>query len=148
MKLYLQDNAWSCVPTAFAMVLDVLPKDIYEMVDHDGSEILYPDLRDPFARRGFHIQEMIICALKLGIACVPLDREVELQPPVEVEPRILSFENHLEHYLSLRSGVLIGWINDNHHAVAWCHHEQKIYDPTGLKRPLSDFSIETFWTCF
>lgn len=158
MKMLLQDNAWSCVPTAFAMVLDILPKDIYNLLDHDGSEILYPELRDPYARRGFHVQEMIVCCLKLGVFPVALDREVELIPPMDVNdvslsdavhtPRILSFDAHLEHYLGLRSGVLIGWINHHHHAVAWCHKEQRIFDPTGLKRNLNELSIETFWACF
>lgn len=158
MKLYLQDNSWSCLPTSFAMVLSVEPRDIYDLLEHDGSEIIYPELRDPYARRGFHIAEMLICCLKLGMCPVAIDREVELIPPIDINnqslsdalhtPRVLSFDAHLEHYLSLRPGVLVGWVNDNHHAVAWCHKEQRIFDPTGLKRPLSDMSIETFWACF
>lgn len=158
MRLLLQENSWSCLVASFAMVLDILPRDIYDMLGHMGDEIIYPELSDPYARRSFHIQELITCCLRLGVYPVPLDREIILCPPVDIddnvlsqelhEPRLLTIKNHLEHYLTLRSGVLIGWINSNHHAVAWCQHEQVIFDPSGCKRPLSDMDIEIFWACF
>lgn len=151
MNMLLQSDAWSCLPTSFAMVLGIEPKTIYEMIGHDGSEIIHPQLKDPYRRRSFHIQEMINVCLKLGVIPTPLDKDIIFGEMVDRDGSILEhdayqleLENHLEHYLSLRPGVII----TPYHAVAWCHKEQRVFDPAGQKRSLEEVEIITFWACF
>jgi hypothetical protein len=133
------------------MVMDIMPKVIYDMLGHDGSEIIYPDLKDPYRRRSFHIQEMISVALKLGFVPCPIDKDIIFgqmvdKDGVEIEhPQYaLTIERHLEHYLALRPGV----IQTPYHAVAWNHQEQRVYDPAGQKRDLNDVDVITFWAMF
>lgn len=52
-------NAWSCLPTAFAIALDVPVETIISLIGHDGSEITHAGLPEPLNRRGFHPQELI-----------------------------------------------------------------------------------------
>ena len=59
MQLQKQPNKWSCLPTSFAIVLNCPVQEIFDYLGHDGSEIIWPENKDPFNRRAFHIQEMI-----------------------------------------------------------------------------------------
>lgn len=61
-------NAWSCLPTAFAISQHVPVEDWIRCVGHDGSEIVRAGLPDPLCRRGFHPQEMIRLCLLDGYA--------------------------------------------------------------------------------
>jgi hypothetical protein len=63
-----QPTPWSCLPTAFAMTSGVSMKEILEVIGHDGSEICWPDLEEPFCRRGFCVQEIVVAGLILGFS--------------------------------------------------------------------------------
>ncbi len=52
-------NAWSCLPTAFAIALDVPVETLIALIGHDGSEVTHAGLPEPLNRRGFHPQELI-----------------------------------------------------------------------------------------
>ena len=56
MLVQVQPNAWSCLPTAFAMVCDMKVEDLIARIGHDGSEHIFPE---PRPQVGFHIQEII-----------------------------------------------------------------------------------------
>lgn len=46
---------------------------LFERIGHDGSKVLYPDLPDPQARRGFHPHELVECVFDLGWSCTPFE---------------------------------------------------------------------------
>lgn len=131
MKRQAQPNKWSCLPTAFAMMLDVDVQSIFDWLKHDGSEVWFPEYDHPYDTRSFHIQEMV------DYAWVAHRRPVIL---IEASPAIQSRdggtvkqlpipESRMESYL-VRDGVLVGENREGKaHAVAW--HDGLIYDPAG-----------------
>ncbi len=148
MELLLQPNVWSCLPTSFAMVIDKTPKDAFDYLGHDGSEILIPGFEDPVGRKGFHIQEMIAWCLSMHYYPV----EVIAQPMTAYSEDRHSFYDNtklLEEQLDKRNGVLIGFTEDQkYHAVAWDHESQLIFDPTGYRVPITTFAIESFFPIY
>lgn len=146
MKPQRQPSCWSCLATAFAIVMDVDVEKIFNFIGHDGSEVIWPQLEDPRKRRSFHPRELIIYCLARNYAAIHLDLEAasaadeesiiyEL-PPINKE--------HLEHLLINNRGVLIGTtIANRPHAVAW--EQTTIYDPNGKTYPLKDFNIREFY---
>ena len=43
MILQRSPNAWSCMPTAFAMAVNAPVEDLILSIGHDGSEKTWPD---------------------------------------------------------------------------------------------------------
>ncbi len=76
MKICKNPNSWSCLPAAFATVLQVPIEAVLAVVGHNGSEITHAGLPTPMNRRGFHPQEMIKMCLEDHIAVT----RVELYP--------------------------------------------------------------------
>lgn len=147
MNLILQHNAWSCLPTAFAIALDVEPKEILEFCGHDGSEILWPDLQEPQRRRGFSLHEMIDFCISQLVYPVEINADTGYgeEPCFHLENE----EFRLEHYMTTSPGVLVGIsLGGKNHAVAWDHKEQLILDPTGTKYKKDDFNIISFFAFF
>lgn len=73
MLLQLKPHSWSCLATSFAMALDI-PVRLFElMAGHDGSEIMFPELSEPLCRRGFHVSEATLIAMRLGYSATPLE---------------------------------------------------------------------------
>lgn len=66
-------NAWSCLPTAFAIALGVSVEAVIATVGHDGSEITHAGLPEPLNRRGFHPQEMIKMCLQDDMSVTPIE---------------------------------------------------------------------------
>jgi hypothetical protein len=144
MKLRSQPNNWSCLLTSFGIVLDVQDSKLIELIGHDGSEIIYPDNPEPHNHRGFHIQEMIMAAYKLGFMVTPFEPRASLR---EVHKfRSIVIEQDIESILWANTGVLTGMNKFNQrHAIAW--DGIRVYDPGGLIiKTLEDFQIECFWT--
>lgn len=82
MYLQTQPNKWSCLPTALANALRDDVRIYWDYLGHDGSEIVWPELPEPQCRRGFHIQEMVDLAYKLGRLLVPIEMESLVQKDV------------------------------------------------------------------
>lgn len=143
MKMLLQHNSWSCLPTAFAMALDVLPKDILQFCEHDGSEIIWPELAEPHNRRAFGLHEMIDYCVSQLVYPVEVTRSIGYGLGREFDAG--HGEERLKNYMDVKSGVLVGGKN---HAVAWCHKEQMILDPDGLKYEKDRFDILSFFALF
>jgi hypothetical protein len=107
MTPQVKPNSWSCLPTAFAMASGYTLDRLLDIIGHDGSKIVCPELKDPARRRGFHVQECILAVMHLGYAATPVERLPIIQTanehtfvPVfyrlagrEANDRI--FENHL-----------------------------------------------------
>jgi hypothetical protein len=66
-------NAWSCLPTAFASVLNIQVDLVVAQIGHDGSEITHAGLPEPLKRRGFHPQECFEICLRDGLAVTQID---------------------------------------------------------------------------
>lgn len=142
MKLQLQPNDWSCLVTAFSMATDIDFNTFIEHIGHDGSEIIYPDLGEPFWRRSFHEQEVINVALLHGLSVTRIDRKP--QSYVD-ETHSFNLPNvYLKDYLEKYTGVLVGIGSKNTpHAVAWDGYN--VIDPNGTIYKIANFRIWTFY---
>ena len=110
----------TCLPRAFAEVLEVDVKDIYKFLGHNGSEIIWPGQPDPFRRRCFHIQEMIDFSFSLGAGVTHIQRICSQIPETGAIPfkPFKDSEARFAKYMKDYNGVLIGMENDMPHAVA------------------------------
>jgi hypothetical protein len=148
MQKVLSSNRWSCIPCAFASVLDVSLRDILDFVGHDGSEIIWPNLPEPKRRRGFHIQEMIDFAWMQSCAVTHFEILSSLRPDSAsamfsiTSP--LALEEKLHRILIERSVVGGTLTNGMRHAVAW--DGTKVFDSRapGITR-LNQMNISEFW---
>lgn len=175
VKLLIQPNRWSCLPTAIAMVLDISIDEVIRIVGHDGSRIQWHNQSEPSNRRSFHVQEMVkLCLIKnhlaVSIECSPtiineaytafeeLGRLIQSEFYTQTE-LVLSYSEINDQILELTDlnkviifqkleqfdGVLLGErFIGRHHAVAWNHKEQMIYDPSGTCYPLYKNKICNF----
>lgn len=110
-----------------------------ETIGHDGSEVIWPDMPEPYGRIAFDMQELTDAALAHGFGLIrivgnPLSTSHMSKPPTPVYPE--AFEERFEHYLNKFSGILTGTNAKGGHAVAWDQPSQQIYDP--------DCGISTF----
>lgn len=142
-----QPNRWSCLPTAFAIVCDVPVSVFIDMVGHDGSEIIWPELPEPFKRRSFNVQEMIDPCLNMGLAPIRIETYPHSYPRIDLEKGYkLDGRQRLTHYVGKYDGVMIGeFIRGKPHAAAWNHAEQRIYNTNNLVTMLENFHLEEFW---
>lgn len=143
MRLIKSPNRWSCLPTAFAMAMEVDLDTIIREVGHDGSRILFPKLPEPHCRRSFHIQELIRVAWDYGFGIT------EFQATCIMSPNGLDL-HEFDMPISLQGyGVLTGQGAVTRHAVAFkeSRHWDKtgpgtIYDPNGTVYAYEDSPIK------
>jgi|SRR5215471_2668822 len=84
MNLIKQKYRWSCLTASFAMALGVSEDDLMNVIGHQGDEVIWPDLQEPYMRRSFHISELVIASLKLGYSASPVDA----LPVSEIKPSL------------------------------------------------------------
>lgn len=147
MRLLKQPNKWSCSVTSLAMVLGCKIDYLMNIIGHDGSEVIHPDLPEPLRRRGFHLQELIDAAMYLNYRPV----WIELLPVAMVHNRTydIRFKNHspninidiaplcehqqnlnrFKNYLNWFNGIILGEHYHCCHWVAW--NGEEFYDPNG-----------------
>jgi len=146
MRIQTQPNGWSCLPVAFAMVLDVPYQEILGFCGHDGSEIMFPDSADPHCRRAFHAQEMLTFALHSGRFVTPIEMRPNSMNKFGSTFVLPEQGLYIRDYMSLYTGVIVGYMRGNPHAVAW--DGNLIYDPNGTSYKMSDkISTEIFFAC-
>jgi len=148
-------KAWTCLPESFAMALGISLERMLEMIGHDGSQQVY---KNPRYVRGFHLQECIDVALKLNVACVPIEHHFALTPDgLETyqvgtsQEQSARFLNHLKNSnIGIFEGMSIDYSTQKTigHAAAWL--DQKIVDPRGSvyeyeDRQANNFCIIRFW---
>lgn len=147
MILQESPNKWSCLPTSFAMALDKEVQQVLSLVGHNGSEIIWPKLKEPYCRRSFHIQEMILISYALGYTCTPFEAIPVSKPLGATEPYAIDIatpQGRMNDLLFDNYGVLIGLGKSGlPHAVAWDGYQ--IFDPNGTIYNISSFTLETFW---
>jgi len=149
MRLILQPNSWSCTIAAAAMVLDTSIKNLVEMIGHDGSEIMFPELPEPGKRRGFHIQEIVDCVFKFRYSVTPIEILPYSTPNNNKDDFPINFpggnKERLLRYLSNSKGLLTGISKKWGHTVAWTG--KHILDPNGDIYPFSDckININCYW---
>jgi hypothetical protein len=140
MELQLKSQRWMCLPTAFAMALDMPVAELLLAVGHDGSKIIFPGLDEPICRRGFHIQELIDIAVARSFAVTPIELCPVMQPTEDSmlrhtvayrEGNWRRFTNTIAH----SRGVIDGAGFRCGHSVAYDHGH--IFDPDG---PVYDYS--------
>lgn len=127
MKLLRQPNKWSCLPTAFAMAMDVSLESLLERIGHNGSEICWPNLPDPLCRRSFHEQELFYAADYFGWLVTPFHSICYSTPMLTVKPYQLNFHGHIPAMHTPRGVLVISRPEKARHAVAY--YEGKILDP-------------------
>jgi hypothetical protein len=133
VKLQVTPNSWSCMPTALAILLDEPVDKIIKLIGQDGSE------------RGFHIQELILVALKYNKALIHLDMYARVSYRGE-EFNEYDDSNIIYEMMKYNEGILLGTTkNGQPHSVAW--DKEKIFDPTGHIYVKGFFNIETFLLC-
>ena len=154
-------NNWSCLPTAFAMVIGRPPAWLIEQIGHDGSAEPY---KDKSLKAGFHEQECIEILQDLSYSCTPIEALPTITPALdghEVRPiyfgggvagNWVRFLRHLDGACGVLTGTYTRPGEGNcvrGHAVAWDGVE--IHDPIGPRiYPLEDahkygFTPGCFW---
>lgn len=125
------------------MVLDIPVSDLFGIVGHDGSEIAFPALPDPMARRGLHIQECINACLKLGYAVTPIELFPVIRSTAPGENNIVVLFGddesanwqRFEQSVKTSTGVLEGIGRRCLHAVAY--DRGVMFDPDDDEYPYS-----------
>ena len=129
MKHLIQPNRWTCLPTSFAMVLDVPFDLLLQDLGHDGSAIIDSSKPEPYNRQGFAPEEFVRVCYKYGYWCVPVYDNVEW----------------IDFMLKTYTGVVCGELTPGcPHAMAW--DRISLYDPKGFVYPLGRLKLFTeFW---
>lgn len=138
--MQLQNNRWSCLPTAWSYVINWPAWAVIKAIGHDGSYIQWPHLKEPNCRRGFHPQELIYLGDRFGFVTTTFEPLAVLES-TSGEPVVI--ELPFEKILKESNGVLTGEINNCRHAVAWI--DGKVLDPSGGNITLGDFQIQTYY---
>lgn len=142
-------NNWSCFPTAFAIVLGIDVKSIFEFCKHDGSEIIEPHLKEPFRRRGFHIQEIIDFVLSINKTVTPIEFCPSLAQENQIPHLVYDLEfglQRIQKYLRENDGVVTGVSDVARHAYAII--DGKFIDPDDdkiLAFPPDSMILDTFY---
>lgn len=142
-----QPNAWSCLPAAFAMAIDLPFEQVIAEIGHDGSEIIWPEATDPFNRRSFHIQELIYVAFNNWHSVTSFEAyPISVRPGTAVPYKLEGFEKRLFELMSKERGVVTGRLHTGiRHAMYW--EFDRVYDPSKLNIDKLDdrFMVQTFW---
>jgi hypothetical protein len=126
---------------------------VWNLIGHDGSEMWWPELKEPHCRRGFHTQELTDAALKVGIALLEIDANPYITPigdtlckPVfDMESCNLRLIALMDRYHGLLLGDRLN--GRGTHMLAWDHLEQLSYDPDGGIQSINELglSIRSFF---
>jgi hypothetical protein len=139
----IQPNAWSCLPTAFAIATGISLETLLQRIGHDGSSLLFNDASFPHDRRAFHVQEIIDALYDFHIFV----SEIECCPRLCGKEMTYSiFDNYViqsrwNKYSKNHNLVLI----NNKHAVAWSYKDKRIIDPSGHDCPLEKFPFHAYF---
>lgn len=141
-------NRWSCTPAAFATATDLPVQQLIDFIGHDGSEIIYPDLPEPYCRRGFLAAEVTRVLWYYGWVAGVLEKSALhiSGPEDDIRVQTLSVWAGLESIMRDQIGVFGGVSlhgSNVPHTVAWDGHD--CYDPKGFIYPLSRYRVDIFY---
>lgn len=120
-------SEFSCLLDCFAFALNTTSSTLTQLLRHDGSEIIYPDLPEPFCRRGFDVFELMNAAITFyrPAFCTLLLREIAHSNMMTVDrPKILDLDLTSKWFVSKRPIVVM----TSNHAVV-CKEGQVVFDP-------------------
>jgi len=141
--MQLQPNPASCLPTAFAMALQIPVAQVFEELGHDGMAIWWPGENGSMKYRGFHIQEMVDLCYTHGYVVTPIEPQPVASPRPDLESRPYELKTkslvRIHAYLDNSRGILVG----NSHAAAW--FDGMVHDPNGTTYGIEHFGIREFW---
>ncbi len=124
MQLQRQPSNWSCFITAFAMCIDTPVADLIAEVGHDGSEIIWPELREPLNRRAWTLQELYTPCIRRGYAPIWWESKIACQPLPEA--KLLIKEFNLEELISKSFGGVVCY-----GAHGWAWDGRYLFNPAG-----------------
>lgn len=138
MRHQTQPNSWSCIATAMAAVLDLDVTDVFRLVGHDGSQVMAA----AGERRGFHVQEIVDVAWRLGCSVTRIDffPRSDGRPPWPIEfpggnwPRFRRYVENSQGVLLCRTASGKG------HALV--NDLGNIYDPSPGRAPFRYDELE------
>lgn len=147
MKHQQQNNKWSCLPTAFAMCMDIDVDELIKMIGHDGSEIVWPQYPDPYCRRSFHPQEIFYAAITLAYSIMEIQEQPIMSPFTGAEPFKIDCGKMPMNLMCCRV-VLIGNNPGRYnHAIAYDPATQRNYDPS-QSEPIENLKDFKWHTCY
>ena len=132
-----------CLIYATAMLLDVEPSEIIEILGHDGIDIWWPELAVPNCFRGVHIQEILdVCAhFGYGLICYQVMPRTSPFGRVDMVRNIFEVDKALERidrYLK-EPGLIVTDV----HACAW--DGESVYDPNGMITSIQSVALKEFY---
>jgi len=80
MQLQVMPAQGLCLPTSFAMALDMPVESLLSQL-RGWHDVIFPGLPEPLCWRGVHIQEVIRLALNYGYAVTPCEMFPQIAPP-------------------------------------------------------------------
>lgn len=114
------------------MALGITTQRFYDFAGHDGSEVVLPDYPEPICRAGFHPQEAVVVAWKLGFSCTPFEVQPMSLNVHGTSPRAIPWPRDLFDDLLHGNGVIECATREHTgHAVAFSMG--MIFDPHGHK---------------
>lgn len=133
-----------CLITCAAMILEAKVDTLKAEIGHDGSAKVFNKSR--IKNRGYHIQEIIDCALRRNIAL----QIIEPYPVGENSgEEFIIFQEHeardrFIRHIKNSTGILCGYRLGSPHAVVW--HQGLILDPDGGRiKCIDDLNIKEYW---
>jgi hypothetical protein len=106
----------NCLLNSFSVVTGVSYDTLVEDIGHDGMEIVWPDAREPYCRRGYHIQEIVTALFDRGFLVV----EFEPYPILgcwENDQEIVLENKRFQTIVNNNNGVLCGRLDGIAHAI-------------------------------
>jgi hypothetical protein len=124
VRLQVQPNRASCLLTSFAMCIDRQIEELFEILGHDGTEILYSECPVPFCYRGFTHEDIYFLCEKLDFKMYLVSKSVSIY---DGEKLITRPNPHFKHIHTCSCNAIV---ESNTHAVAWDGCE--FYNPNGV----------------
>lgn len=147
MHIKISPNRWSCVPYAFATAIDADPTTLIELLQHDGSEIIFPHLEEPLCRRGFTCPELSMVLWGIGylVGCFDYEPTAMVDKENWYTVKYPNADKLFESIMANSLGVVLARIKgtDTTHATAW--NGEKCFDPMGFIYPISRYEIYSYY---
>lgn len=115
----------NCLLDCFAHHMCVGTDYLIKCLGHDGTEILYPDLPEPFCRRGFNVFELLDLAVHRFHYGILLLRHIEALNKFTLnDPKMLNLDLTSKWFKSDRNLIVM---TDDHAVIVKNRH--LVYDP-------------------
>lgn len=128
---------WSCVFDAFCLATGINADDLIESVGHDGSEIIDKSYPEPYCRRAFSTDELVLACLQRNWTSTALPVKLSLASHMRTTPLELG-RNLAKEYLDMNPYGCYVICTYNH---AFAYKNQQILDPAGRIKSLPDWSL-------